>query len=131
MKTSFRTGSSTIGIMIEETCKSICKRLCADSLKLANTEKEWKVIADGFAKRYNMPNCIGAIDGKHIDIDAVPNSGSYYFNYKKRKSIILIELVDSNRKFIYVDIGCNGRVSDGGVLIIRHCTDILKIVIIP
>ena len=62
-----------------------------------------------------MPNCIGAIDGKHIDIDAVPNSGSYYFNYKKRNSIVLVALVDSNQKFIYVDIGSNGRVSDGGV----------------
>ena len=72
MKKSFSTGASTIGIIIEETCKSICKQLYTDSLGLAHTEKEWEGIADGFAKRWNMPNCIGAIDGKHIDIDAVP-----------------------------------------------------------
>ena len=29
-------------------------------------------------------------------------------------------LVDAEYKFIYIDAGCNGRVSDGGV--IKNCT---------
>ena len=31
------------------------------------------------------------------------------------KDITVLALVDANRRFMYVDIGCNGRVSDGGV----------------
>lgn len=31
-------------------------------------------------------------------------------------SIVLLALVDADYKFIYVDIECNGRISDGGVL---------------
>ena len=88
-------------------------------MRLANTEKEWESISDGVAKKWNIPNCIGDIDGKHIYIyiyiDAVPHHGSYYLNYKKRNNIVMMALLHSNRKFIYIDIGGNGRVSDGGV----------------
>ena len=43
------------------------------------------------------------------------NSGSYYFKYKGMFSIVLLGLVDADYKFIYVDIWCNGQISDGRV----------------
>ena len=82
---------------------------------MPRSESEWKNIADDFNSRWNMPNCIGALDGKHIIMQAVANTGSTYYNYKGENSIVLMALVDAHRRFIYVDIGCNGRVSDGGV----------------
>jgi len=30
------------------------------------TKEIWELIASGFENRANFPNCIGAVDGKHI-----------------------------------------------------------------
>lgn len=73
-----------------------------------------------------MVNCVGAIDGKHIDIRQPANSGSYYFNYKGFYSIILFAVVNAKYEFIYVNCGTNGRVSDGGVLMDTDFGELLE-----
>ena len=111
LKTTFRIGHSTIGLIVKNTCEALCSSLGADCLKLPRTIEEWEVISAKFESRWDLPNCIGALDGKHVNID-IGNAGSTFSNYKGHNSIVLMALVDANRRFIYVD---NGRVSDGGV----------------
>lgn len=66
-----------------------------------------------FREKLNLPNCVGALDGKLIEIFAADNSGSLYFKYF---STNLLAICDALKSFIYVDIGSYGQQTDGGVL---------------
>nr|CAI5841483.1 unnamed protein product [Callosobruchus analis] len=70
-----------------------------------------------FEDRWNFPHCLGAIIGKHIDIVPPSENGSYYYNYKKKHSMVLMAIVDAKYRFLLADFGTNGRISDGGVLL--------------
>ena len=43
------------------------------------------------------------------------DSGSHYRNYKETDSIVLMVMVGPEYEFLYVDVGANGRNSDGGI----------------
>lgn len=111
---SYRLGETTVRDIVYQVCEAIWNVLYPIFLPVPNKEK-WKHVAEEFENKWNYPNCIGALDGKHVITDKPPNSGSQFYNYKKSFSIILLALVDANYRFLAIDVGSYGRNSDGGV----------------
>lgn len=104
----FRIGKSTTHKVIHETCKAIWLALQPTVLKFP-TKEEWKGIADEFMSDWQFPHCLGAIDGRHMRIQAPPLTGSMYHNYKNFFSMILLATCDSKYRFTYIDIGQYGE----------------------
>ena len=111
----FRVGLSTVRLIVRQTCRLIYRTLKGRYLCTPRTHQEWMKISSDFNKRWQFPHLLGLVDGKHIRIDKPPKTGSTYFNYKGYFSIVLLGICDSDYKFIYVDVGAEGKASDGGI----------------
>lgn len=64
---AFRVGVNTVSKIISETCEAIWNIL-KDKVFLEITEDLWREKANEFETQWNFPNCIGAIDGRHMTI---------------------------------------------------------------
>jgi len=79
------------------------------------TTEDWEKICHDFWTQWNIPNCIGAVDGKHVRIRCPSQSGSLFYNYKKYFSAVLMAVSDANYKFIFVDVGAYGCEGDSSI----------------
>jgi len=104
----WQIGKSTAYNIVRETCDAIANLLSAIYLS-PPTQQEYQNIAHNFWRRWNLPNCIGALDGKHIKIQCPPNTGSQYFNYKQFFSIVLMATCDANYCFTSIHVGDYGE----------------------
>ena len=72
-------------------------------------------IAEKFYRRWDFPNSIDIIDGKHIVMEQPFNSRCQYRNYKGKDGIILLAMIGWEYEFFYVDVGVNGCKSEGEI----------------
>ena len=77
---------------------AIYEALKDDYMRVPSTPEEWTKIAYGFAKNWNFPNCIGALDEKHVVMKKQHHSDSTLNNYKRQESIVLMAAVDAERR---------------------------------
>lgn len=110
----FRLGRETISQAISEVCLAVYEEMGPIYVKTPNSRREWEQISAKFEERWNLPNILGAIDGKRIILEQPINSGSRYHDYKGNDSVILMAVVGPEYEFLNVDVGMNGRMSDGG-----------------
>jgi hypothetical protein len=73
------------------------------------TKEQWELTALEFEETANFPHCLEPVDGKHIRVIKPEHSGSMFYNYKDLFPMVLMAMVDSNYRFVYVDIGSYGK----------------------
>ena len=102
--------------IVKETSQVIWEVLLSKGfIESPKFKKDWRKIANDFETLWNFPNCVGAIDGKHVRIQCPKGTGPLHFNYKKYFSIVLMPVANARYQFILVDVGDYGRISDGGI----------------
>ena len=116
---SYRISHSAIRQIIYETCLTIWDTFRETHMPVPSVN-DLKNIANDYFQKWNFPNCVGCIDGKHIRIKCPKNSGSFYYNYKQYFSIVLQGIADANCKFVTIDIGAYGKQSDGGIFALTN-----------
>ena len=113
---NFRIGRTTASNIIREVCIALYDALSPIYLRPPSTESEWRHISNDFETLWDLPHCIGAIDGKHIGIDCPKKTGSNYHNYKGFFSLVLLAVCDARYNFMLFDVGQYGSGNDSGVL---------------
>ncbi|XP_052225019.1 uncharacterized protein LOC127840646 [Dreissena polymorpha] len=106
MQFFWRVAENTLSVVVRDVCHAICEEYVDGVMTAPSTPEDWRQLADGFLKNWNISNCVAAIDGTHIDIRKPASSGSLYHNYKDFFSIIFLAIVDSDYKFVCCDLGC-------------------------
>ncbi|GFX43080.1 DDE Tnp4 domain-containing protein [Trichonephila clavipes] len=89
---------------------------------------QFQKVAQQYSTKWNFPNCIRAIDGKHIRIKAPKNSRSLFYNYKDYHSMVMLAVVDADCKFTAVDVGSYGREGDAGIYLKSEIGRRIKII---
>ena len=110
----FRISRKAISYIVEQVAATIIKILGETYLKTPSTTDEWVKISRKFKERWDFPNGLGGVDGKHIVLQQPKSFGSHYRIYKGADGIILLAMVGPEYEFLFVDVRMNGRNSDGG-----------------
>lgn len=114
---NFRYGRTTICNIIGNTCEGIWLALNEEYMKPPSSKEDWEIMADEFIREWDFPNCIGALDGKHVAIECPGYSGSESYNYKGFYSIVLMAMCDAKYCFTLVDVGNYGKENDAQIFL--------------
>ena len=97
-------------------CSALWNVLKEKYLVEPETEEEFNCIATELMEEWNLPNVIGALDGKNVCIECPKHGGSLFYNYKSFHSTVLMAICDAKYRFIHVSIGSYGGENDAGII---------------
>lgn len=79
------------------------------------TEEMWKKAAEIYKHMWRFPNCIRAIDSRHINIHCPINCRIYVLQIQVQSYYCFLAIVDPEYKCITIDVRSYGRNSNMGI----------------
>jgi len=96
----FLMGVSTIAKVIHETCVVLWDELQPTEMT-PPTEENWLEIAEGFYTKTQFPNCVRAVDGKHISFTYI--TYTYFLTFNIIRSCIVSIIFNLSVFFIIIN----------------------------
>ena len=110
----FRVAKGTVCVILHEVCNAIVQVLMKKYINFP-TGQQLKETIDGFERLHGFPQCVGAVDGTHIEILAPEEYAKDYYNRKGYYSILMQAVADHRYCFTDINIGWPGSVHDARV----------------
>ena len=97
----FGVAVPTVSVIVQQITSAINRHLLPDLIKFQTTEEQLSATM----KTFRFPNCVGAIDGSHINIKRAVVHPTDYYNHKGNYSVQIQGVCDGNGKFLSVSCG--------------------------
>lgn len=109
---NYRLSPPTLSRIISETSEAIYSVLHAEYLA-SPTLQQFEETKKSFWKKWNFPQCCGAIHGKLCVIHCPNRTGGTNISYKKSVNLIFLAVCDANYNFTLVDLRAPRQPSNG------------------
>eukprot|EP01018_Ginkgo_biloba_P032004 Gb_41474 [translate_table: standard] len=108
----FGCGKSTV-IKVVKKCVLSLKKRAGNLIQWPTDLNSLHQIKEGFHLKQGFPNCCGAIDATHIQMDLPYNESSIdWYDCEHNYSMLVQAIVDSNMRFLDICTGWLGSLND-------------------
>ena len=107
-------------LFLYEFCAYVVEKLQQKWIQFPQDIHSMQRHIQAFQTDWQFPQCIGAIDGCHIEVSPPHEEAIDHHNFKGWYSFVLLECVSADYKFTYINIGSSGHNNDSHILRNSH-----------